>query len=869
MMQSQPNILADLRLLFEARQKEVRAFHDQGGTGLRVVEALSDLADHLLLRGFQSINPTLAQEWGGTMVAIGGYGRRELSPASDIDLMFLFPEGRAKQAGSLASELLPFFWDLGYKVGHSVRSVEECIAAAKQDTLIATSLLESRLLTGDRALFQQFHEAFFSKVVGKNLKAFLVQLDEGRAAGRKEFGATPYLLEPNLKQSPGGLRDIHHLRWVALARYRTNSLAQLFQWGLLSNAEYSSLTTTLDFLWRIRNQLHFKAGRASDHLTMELQEELAPFFHFENRRELMRQYYILTGWVIEIADRFIRDAFPVSRWQKWQRAWQTRQVAPGFQIASGEIVPQATNLHQFFGNDENLLRIFLLAKEHGARIPGPVLEVLHQVADQRRDQPVSPEAALLFREILSKPGRIAETLRVMHRTHVLWRIIPEFARVHRLVQESRSHFFTVDEHSFRAVEEAEQLAAEPGPIGKIYAGIRRKDLLHLALLLHDIGKGREEDHSAIGAIIAEAVGIQLGYPDEDRSLMVFLVRRHLILSEVALYRDFSNEPILLQFASEVARPETLKKLFILTCADIRAVGPGTWTSWKGELLLKLYGEALSILAGEESDPEERKVEMIVARLRREAKGKYPEVWLEETLQGLIPRYLLATPFEKILADLSALFHLLIDPIHVEARHLSESGMTEYTLYTYDQITPGLFSKMTGVLAAKGLQIMGAQVFTQSNGMVVDTFRVIDPDYTGAVPPDRIETVSKEIRSVLIGKETIENLFARGQRFRLQKELRPTVAVRVELDNDSSHHFTIIDIFAPDRRGLLYVIAKTIFDLGLSVHSARIATRLDQIVDVFYVQGPEGKKITDPEAIRTVKERLTHEIEQLFSMAKEK
>ncbi|MDC4224279.1 MAG: hypothetical protein MPW15_08640 [Candidatus Manganitrophus sp.] len=375
-MHSQANILADLRLLFGARQKEIRAFHDQGGTGLRVVEALSDLADHLLLRGFQSINPTLIQEWGGAMVAIGGYGRRELSPASDIDLMFLFPEGRARQAERLASELLPFFWDLGYKVGHSVRSVEECIAAAKQDTLIATSLLESRLLTGDRALFQQFHEAFFSKIVGKSLKDFLIHLDEGRAAGRKEFGATPYLLEPNLKQSPGGLRDIHHLRWVALARYRTNSLAQLFQWGLLSNAEYSSLTTALDFLWKIRNQLHFKAGRASDHLTMELQEELAPFFHFENRRELMRQYYILTGWVIEISDRFIRDAFPVSRWQKWQRAWQTRQVAPGFQVASGEIVPQATNLHQFFGNDENLLRIFLLAKEHGARIPGPVLEVL-------------------------------------------------------------------------------------------------------------------------------------------------------------------------------------------------------------------------------------------------------------------------------------------------------------------------------------------------------------------------------------------------------------------------------------------------------------------------------------------------------------
>ncbi|MGB3942952.1 MAG: [protein-PII] uridylyltransferase [Candidatus Manganitrophaceae bacterium] len=864
MERSPSRILDDLRTLLEKKQEEIRTLHTQGGTGLRVVEALSDLADHLLLRGFQSISPVLTREWGGVLVAIGGYGRRELSPRSDIDLMFLYPSGRVKEAEKVASELLCLFWDLGYKVGHSFRSVDDCIAAAKQDTLIATSLLESRLLTGDRALFQQFHEAFFSKVVGKNLKGFLAHLNEGREAGRKEFGTTPYLLEPNLKQSPGGLRDIHHLRWVALARYRTNSLAQLFQWGFLSNAEYSSLTTALDFLWRIRNQLHFKAGKPSDHLTMELQEELAPFFHFENRRELMRQYYILTGWIIEIVDRFMRDAFPVNRWERWRRAWRTKEIAPGFQLTAGEIVPQGDHLHRFFEKDENLLQVFLLAKEKGARIAGPVLEVLHQVAERKRDQPISPEGAVLFRKILAKPGGVADTLRLLHRTQVLWRVVPEFARVHRLVQESRSHFFTVDEHSFVAVEEAERLAADPGPIGKIYAGIHRKDLLHLGLLLHDVGKGREEDHSEVGARVAVGAADLLGYTEEEKSLLVFLVRRHLILSQVALYRDFSNEPVLLQFSQEVARPETLKKLFILTCADIRAVGPGAWTSWKEGLLLQLYRESLAVLAGEESDPEEQRVEAIRARLRQEAKGKYPEVWREETIEALIPRYLLVTPFEKIMADLSAFFHLLIDPIHVEAHHLPDSGMTEYTLYTFDNITPGLFSKMTGVLAAKGLQIMAAQVFTQSNGMVVDTFRVIDPDYTGPVPRERIDTMTREVRSVLTGKETIENLFARGRRFSLQKGNRVAGPVRVELDNDSSHRFTIIDVFAPDRRGLLYTIARTLFDLGLSVHSAKIATRLDQIQDVFYVQGPDQGKITDPQQAHLIQERLVNRIEQLFS-----
>lgn len=861
---SHAKILSDLQLVFRAKQKEIRVYHDHGGAGARAVEALSDLADHLLLSGYQAVDPALIQEWGGALVAIGGYGRRELSPGSDIDLMFLYPDGREKETEHLSSELLRLFWDLGYKVGHSVRNEEECLELARHDSLIATSLLESRLLAGDRNLFHHFHEAFFSRIVNKNLKSFLLRLNQGRAEGRREYGATPYLLEPNLKQSPGGLRDLHHLKWVALSRYRSNQLPQLYQWGLLSNIEYSSLTEAQDFLWRARNQLHFEAGKASDHLTIELQEELAPFFHFQNRRELMRQYYILTGWISEVSQRFIRDAFPASRWERWGRSWKVRRIAPGFQLGFGEITIQDAGPFQFLQNDENVLRLFLLAKEHAARIADPLLEIVHQQAEQRKEQPLSPNALALFRELLSRPGRIAETLRLMHRTHLLWRIIPEFSQVDRLVQESRSHYFTVDEHSFRAVEEAERLLGEEGPAGKIYQGIRRKDLLHLALLLHDIGKGMEGDHSQTGAEVAEKVAIQLGYHDEERSLLSFLVRRHLVLSEVALYRDFSNEPVLLQFAKEVARPEILKKLLILTVADIRAVGPGTWTSWKGDLLIKLYKETLSILAGEELDPEDKKVEALFIKIREAVRGKYPEVWLDETLPALIPRYLLATPFEKILIDIAALFRLLIEPIQIGARYLAERGVTEYTLYTHDQITPGLFSKMTGVLAAKGLQILSSQVFTHTNGMVVDTFQVVDPDYPGPVPPDRITTIEQEVRNVLTGKWTIETLFLRGQRFRLQKESAPArPSVQVALDNDSSHTFTIIDIFAPDRRGLLYTIAKTLFELGLSVHSAKIATRLDQIVDVFYIQGPEGGKITDPDRIRQVKEGLIREIERLF------
>ncbi|MFQ5780778.1 MAG: hypothetical protein ACE5HN_08345, partial [Nitrospiria bacterium] len=307
MKRVQTKILDELRTLFEGKYHEIRTYHDQGGGGDQVGKALSNLADSLVLKALQSVDPTLAQGWEGTLVAIGGYGRREFSPGSDIDLMFLCPVGRGMEAESLASELLCLLWDLGYKVGHSFRTVEECIALARENPTITTSLLDSRCLQGDGALFKRFREMFFSKVVDKNLKTFLLQLKEEREAGHSEYGTTPYLLEPNLKQSPGGLRDIHRLKWVASARYRTSHLPQIYQWGYLSNIEYASLTTARDFLWRLRNHLHFIEGKASDHLTIDLQEAIAPFFHFENRRDLMRQYYIETGRVLEISKRFIRE----------------------------------------------------------------------------------------------------------------------------------------------------------------------------------------------------------------------------------------------------------------------------------------------------------------------------------------------------------------------------------------------------------------------------------------------------------------------------------------------------------------------------------------------------------------------------------
>lgn len=866
-MNASEKITAALKPLFQEKFAEVHRFHLQGGGGAHIVKALSDLADSLILKGFQSLDPRFVQGWGGTLIAIGGYGRQELSPASDIDLMFLYPEGQAKETEVVSSHLLCILWDLGYTVGHSMRTLEETLGLARQDALIATSLLESRFLHGDRNLFKNFHRTFFSKVIDKHIKDVLAYLNQGREASRLEYGATPYLLEPNLKQSPGGLRDIHHLKWVASARYHTHHLPQVHQWGHLSNIEYASLVEGQDFLWKIRNHLHFMAGKASDHLTIDLQEEIAPFFDLKDRRGLMRSYYMQTGRILEIAKRFTRETVSSGRVGRWRRSWKTRQVAPGFQVFSGEIGIQSEKPFQFFDDDANMLRLFLLAKTHTVRIADAVLEVIYQISEEKRDIPLSAAAISLFKTLITEPGGIAESLRMMHRVRLLWRIIPEFSAVNCLVQESRSHTFTVDEHSFRAVEAAEQFLHEEGPLQEIYLGTPRKDLLHLAILLHDIGKGGTEDHSTRGADVAKTVVARLSYSEKEQKQLVFLVQKHLMFSEIALYRDFTDEPVLHQFVERVQDLDALRKLFILTCADIRATAPEMLTDWKKELLLKLYKESSSLLNGKVSTPETKKVAAITEKIFKTLQGKYPESWLRELLLTLIPRYYLITPFEKVVLDIDALSRLPKKNIQIETRFLSDQGVTEYNLYTYDWMTSGIFSSMVGVLAAKGLHVLAAQVFTHPNGMVIDTFQVIDPDYRKGAPVERVESIVAAIEGVLQGEESVEALLNKSRRFPTKKEraglTQKEKNIRILVDNNSSHTFTVIDIFAPDKRGLLFTIAKVIVSLGLSVHAAKIATRLDQVVDVFYVLGEDQKKITDPETIVLIQDRLKDEITKQF------
>jgi [protein-PII] uridylyltransferase len=783
-----------------------------------------------------------------------------------------------------------------------VRTPEECAGVAGRDLATATSLLEARRLLGDAGLVERLEARLHADLV-RGRDAFVDRVVAEMRRGHARHGSSLYALEPNVKKSGGGLRTIHFVRWIALARHGTADLGVLHARGLLTAAEGRALREAQEFFWRVRNDLHFTAGHAADTLSFDDQVRLARLFGYRDDgkrlgvERFMQQYYIHATEVHEIAERFVaRTSRPPLRRRLVERAL-ARTVDGVFRVGPSEIGVTAAGRERVLSDPATLLALFQVARDYGRSIAPDLLDAVRQallVQDEAAYR--TPAAASRFMALLSRPGRIADTLSLMHRLGALEKIVPEFAAVNRLVQFNRFHKYTVDEHTFAVIRCAEALegtgvgalpgapgepAAGPDDGGKngsarvpargshlrrAYAQVRRKDLLHLAMLLHDVGKGRGGDHAGAGAVIAAAVARRLGLEGHDTRLLVLLVREHLTMEQVALRRDLADDKVLLRFARAVANPENLRMLFVLTYADLAGVGPGSWTQWKEELLTTLYVRAMDVLAGgrELAAPGER-LEAIRGEVARRLGGRLPGDWVREQWSLLNDRYVLVTPPEVIARHLEWSSGVAEGDARVEVENDRETGTTTYTVLTHDSVTPGLFSKIAGVLAAKGLQILGAQVDTRKNGAVVDTFDVLDTFHAGPPPLDRLTEVASAIRDVLLGRLMVEELFARHRRFQPPGSAgTPVDPTKVEVDNDSSDAFTVIDVFAQDKQGLLYVIARTLWDLGLSVHSSKVATRLDQALDVFYVTDLRGQRVTDPERVERIRRTLVERIESYES-----
>ncbi len=873
-----PQIFEGCKQYLAERHDTISRRHDAGASGAEVVHLLAAAMDQLLTSLFQEIQASgdaAGHPLHGhlTLIAVGGYGRGELNPYSDVDIMFLHDgTSPTAQVEEFAQKLLYFLWDLRLDVGSSVRTITDCVEMAAADATVKTALIDCRLITGPPALFDGLRKTMFSQILPKSSDKFIKQKIAEMKQRREKYGSTIYLLEPNIKEGEGGLRDLQTALWVARVKFKFEEPRELVVKGIISEEELEVYHAALDHLWRLRNELHFHTGRKSDQLTFDLQVHLAGFLGYHDHgkvlavEDFMRDYYRHAARVEHFASTLVsRCVWRDEGALKILGYFVRRPVGDGCFVLKGElIVPDETVVEK---NPAVLMRIFELAQKHGAslnlRVKWLIRRSLHLINDKFRR---SREVNQSFLAILRSGKGVADTLRLMHHLEFLNEYIPEFEHIYCKVQHDLYHIYTVDIHTLFAVEQAEQILngelSDTLPLPcEVATQIGKRELLLLAVLFHDIGKGEGGGHADKGAAMIPTIARRMGLSKEGSERLAFLVRHHLLFAHIAQRRDLSDEKMLLQFARQMGTSENLKMLFLLTVADVRAVGSEVWTNWKASLMNELYEKAFSILerGNFELEASSERARSIRRAVREMVEYDIPAATAREELRAMPIRYLLSTPLTTIADHLHLLVRMPGQDVVMQHQHEQESGYSTFTICTYD--VPGLFAKITGVMAANGINILGAQIFTSTKGKVLDILQVNSAQGFVITDETRWRKVEDDMTQVIHGESNVEELVEKRQRPTLlvPKEAR-RLPTRIEIDNEVSEDYTVIDIYAHDKVGLLYLITSTLTRLGLYIGVSKISTKVDQVADVFYVRDIFGHKLMADDKLEEVKATLTQAID---------
>ena len=838
------------------------------GRGLELAAAQSFLTDQLLRLACDTVvgqlyplaNPTRSERLA--VAAVGGYGRGQMAPFSDVDIVFITPWKQTPWGEQVIETLLYLLWDLGLKIGHAARSLDDVVRMARTDMTIRTAFLESRFVWGDQPLYDEAAARFAKEVVAGTARAFVAEKLAEREARHLRMGDSRYVVEPNLKEGKGGLRDLHALFWIGKYLHQVGSVAELVDKGLLTADELRQFRRAESFLWSVRIMLHHLTGRAEERLTFDVQRELAARLRYANRDSMiaverfMRHYFLMAKSVGDLTGLFLAHLDESTARLSWLPTITRRPARlNGFTLRRGQIgVPS----DDFFKADPvRLLEMFALADREGLAVHPLAMRAAARDAgliDERvrRDK----NANALFLAVLTSPRDPETVLRWMNEAGVFGRFVPDFGRVVAQMQYDMYHHYTVDEHTIRAIglvariERGELKSDHKLSTAIIHQLINRR-VLHVAVLLHDIAKGRGGDHSVLGADVARRLCPRLGLTPEETETVAWLVENHLIMSRTAFKRDLSDFKTILDYAAAVASPERLRLLLLLTVADIRAVGPGVWNGWKAQLLRELYEAAEEVLRlGHKQTGRATRIAARQAQLHA-ALG-----WDDERFGAYARRfadsYWVAEAHEVLIANAALVADAGDTPLAISCTPDAARGTTLVTIYATDH--SGLFYRIAGAISLAGGNIFDARIHTTRDGMAIDNFVVLDPLGRPFAEPEQLARLKRSIEDVLSGRIRLADKLAARPLARRKAELF-RVEPRVLIDNKASNRYTVIEVNASDRPALLYALTNGLFQQKLTIYSAHVATYGEKATDTFYVTDLTGAKIDSPARLKQIEKRL--------------
>ncbi|MBV9734974.1 MAG: [protein-PII] uridylyltransferase [Acidisphaera sp.] len=861
-------------------QMHVREGFEQGQlTGAQAARLLATLTDGLIGALFRYAAGNAGDGFDGRLALIGtgGYGRGLLAPFSDVDLLFLTPAEPDATTLQAVEFMLYLLWDLGLKVGHATRSVEQCLVAAQRDTTIATTLLDARLLAGDPALYAEFTARFRAARSPATAHDFFVRKQEERAARHRRFGESPFVVEPNIKEGRGGLRDLQTLYWMARYAFASSDWKDLVGpaapgGGLITEREARLARRSHDFLWSLRFHLHYVAGRAEERLTFDLQPVVGARMGYTRHgrqdgvERFMRHYFLTVREVLRLS-RVLEPALVRAAVGPPPVTPETDQALLncGFVLAEGKLLPMRD--HAFADDPIRALKMLQIARDrelelHPLALRGLIRNERAAVALRQ-----NPKAAALFLDLLCGPARSthrpsgAYWMAVLNETGFLGRFLPDWARIVGKMQFDTYHVFTVDEHTIEAIRVLNLLErgelAEVAPVASgLMDHLQSRRALYVAMLLHDIAKGRGGDHSELGAEIAQEVGPMLGLSAEETEMVSWLVLHHLLMSQTAFKRDIDDPKTILDLADVIQSPERLRLLLVMTVADMRAVSPKVWNNWKAMLLRELYQRVAEVLEGGLATTErDARVERA-----REAAASLLADWPDEELQKFLglgyPGYWLSFDPETHArhARMVRCAEALGNKLTVETRPLPSRAVTEVTVYVADHA--GLFSRIAGALAVAGASIVDARIHTLTNGMALDTFWIQDAAGGAFDAPHRLARLSVLIEQALSGHLRLAAEIRKASRSLLGGRIRAIhVPPRVVVDNSASNTHTVVEVNGRDRPGLLHDVTAAISEQGLQIASAHVTTYGVRAVDVFYVKDVFGLKVENERKLARLREAL--------------